>query len=366
MSRQDDWNDEHWSVPPHRGARRFAERHERHDPPPREGGGEEEHMERRRREPAPHGWRDPSRTAGHDPIRPGDPHRYRALGDEHELGRLWDTCGRESPARRDQWGNPAARDLAFDDAYRDRYAAGRRRDLYAPERRYEEYARDHRDDDAGRYDDDRDRRHDEGHGHERDGGDSRRAGRHNRLYDHGHHHRLDPRDDGDPHAEPWRDGGRPELPPFSDTTEGLGSRDRRSLARMRRGPAERAALRAGAAGFGPAPGAHRDDFGAGPSGFYRVEAAPGTARGKGPKNQARSDTRILADVSECLTDDGLLDASNIEVAVKDGEVTLSGTVDSRASRRRAEDLADSVRGVRHVQNNLRALPADATAALRTI
>ena len=39
--------------------------------------------------------------------------------------------------------------------------------------------------------------------------------------------------------------------------------------------------------------------------------------------------------------------------VKDGEVTLSGTVDDRQQKRHAEDVADAVSGVKHVQNNLR-------------
>jgi hypothetical protein len=49
------------------------------------------------------------------------------------------------------------------------------------------------------------------------------------------------------------------------------------------------------------------------------------------------------------------------VRVESGEVTLSGTVDSRVARRRAEDLAEDVRGVGHVQNNLRVQPATRAA-----
>lgn len=82
-------------------------------------------------------------------------------------------------------------------------------------------------------------------------------------------------------------------------------------------------------------------------------------RGRGPKNYRRPDARIEEDVNDMLTDDRHVDASEIEVAVKDGEVTLSGTVPSRSEKRRAEDCAESVSGVRHVQNNLRvASPAD--------
>jgi hypothetical protein len=34
-------------------------------------------------------------------------------------------------------------------------------------------------------------------------------------------------------------------------------------------------------------------------------------------------------------------------------VTLSGTVDNRDAKRRAEDIAERVSGVKHVQNNIR-------------
>ena len=76
-------------------------------------------------------------------------------------------------------------------------------------------------------------------------------------------------------------------------------------------------------------------------------------RGKGPKNYTRSDARILEDVNDRLTEDHQVDAGEIEVAVAQGEVTLNGTVASRAMKRRAEDVADDVSGVKHTQNNLR-------------
>jgi len=79
----------------------------------------------------------------------------------------------------------------------------------------------------------------------------------------------------------------------------------------------------------------------------------GEHRGKGPKNFRRTDERIMEDLNERLTDDGRLDASDIEVACTGGEVTLNGTVSSKADKRRAEDIADSIGGVGHVQNNLR-------------
>jgi hypothetical protein len=58
-------------------------------------------------------------------------------------------------------------------------------------------------------------------------------------------------------------------------------------------------------------------------------------------------------VSDWLTEDPHIDASDMEVTVESGEVTLSGTVMSRPVKRRVEDIAESVPGVKHVQNNLR-------------
>ena len=79
----------------------------------------------------------------------------------------------------------------------------------------------------------------------------------------------------------------------------------------------------------------------------------GGHRGRGPKGYRRSDERIHEDVCERLTQDPFIDASNVEVMVKDGEVTLAGTVSSRGLKRRAEDLAELASGITHVQNNLR-------------
>lgn len=76
-------------------------------------------------------------------------------------------------------------------------------------------------------------------------------------------------------------------------------------------------------------------------------------RGRGPKGYQRADQRIQEDLQERLTDDGDIDANDIEVSVKEGEITLNGTVSERSMKRRAEDLAEAISGSRHVQNNLR-------------
>ena len=75
--------------------------------------------------------------------------------------------------------------------------------------------------------------------------------------------------------------------------------------------------------------------------------------GRGPKNYQRSDDRIREEVSDRLTDDPRIDASEITVEVKNCEVTLSGTVSDREQKRRAEDMAERITGVRDVNNNIR-------------
>jgi hypothetical protein len=79
----------------------------------------------------------------------------------------------------------------------------------------------------------------------------------------------------------------------------------------------------------------------------------GGFRGKGPSTFMRSDERVRELVCEALTDDDRIDATNVEVVVKAGDVTLIGTVDDRFQKRVAEDCADAVAGVKDVQNQLR-------------
>jgi hypothetical protein len=75
--------------------------------------------------------------------------------------------------------------------------------------------------------------------------------------------------------------------------------------------------------------------------------------GKGPKGYRRSDQRIHEDVCDMLERDPEIDATDIEVVVAAGEVTLSGTVDDRWSKRRAEDIIEELPGVRDVHNQLK-------------
>jgi osmotically-inducible protein OsmY len=78
----------------------------------------------------------------------------------------------------------------------------------------------------------------------------------------------------------------------------------------------------------------------------------GRMQARGPKGYKRSDERIKEDVCECLSQ-GHIDASEIEITVKNGEVTLTGTADDRRTKRMAEELIDDVSGVQEVHNQIR-------------
>lgn len=101
------------------------------------------------------------------------------------------------------------------------------------------------------------------------------------------------------------------------------------------------------------------DFGRGPRDFETPYSGPGgydaprpSYRGRGPKNFQRSDERLRELVSEQLEEHHDVDASDVEVTVSNGEVTLSGTVADRRMKRMAEDVAVTVGGVKDVHNNL--------------
>lgn len=79
----------------------------------------------------------------------------------------------------------------------------------------------------------------------------------------------------------------------------------------------------------------------------------GPFAGRGPKGYKRSDDRIREDINEQLTRHPDVDASDIEVQVKDGVVTLGGTVEERHCKRMAEDIAEGIYGVQDVRNEIR-------------
>jgi osmotically-inducible protein OsmY len=88
--------------------------------------------------------------------------------------------------------------------------------------------------------------------------------------------------------------------------------------------------------------------------YYEFWLTPGPYTGRGPSGYRRNAERIKEDVCERLESHGDVDAQNIQVeADEQGEITLTGHVKSRREKRLADDIAESVRGVKDVHNQLR-------------
>lgn len=77
---------------------------------------------------------------------------------------------------------------------------------------------------------------------------------------------------------------------------------------------------------------------------------------KGPRGYQRSDERISDDIHERIDRHLDIDARDVIIEVKDGDVTLRGSVSDRADKRLVEEIAEDVFGVKNVQNLLRINP----------
>lgn len=86
----------------------------------------------------------------------------------------------------------------------------------------------------------------------------------------------------------------------------------------------------------------------------RVEPEDHAPEVREPAGYRRADADIARELRDCLTDDVGLDSRAIEVAVRNGEVTLSGIVRHAADMKRAEAHACAVAGVMVVRNDLQA------------
>ncbi len=146
---------------------------------------------------------------------------------------------------------------------------------------------------------------------------------------------------------PWQ-GASPSYDPYADRGRGMGTRDY---------------------GYGQQEGVHHDardaeqvhrhgramgERGYGPEyrgrdGYGGAEQAP---VGKGPKNYVRSDERMREEICERLAAQPY-DWSEVEVHVSDGEATLTGTVRTREIKYVGERIAEGVRGIRDVMNQIR-------------
>lgn len=87
-------------------------------------------------------------------------------------------------------------------------------------------------------------------------------------------------------------------------------------------------------------------------GFAR-EGTQGTFRGRGPKGYERSDERLREMICERLTDDPRIDASDVNVEVKDKVVKLTGFVSDRRSKYEIEDVVEHCGGVKDIDNQVR-------------
>jgi hypothetical protein len=132
--------------------------------------------------------------------------------------------------------------------------------------------------------------------------------------------------------------------------------DRQMDALVAYGPGGQASL-----GMGSYP---QEGASLGSAGLAVSGIGPGTTEpvishvGHGPKGYTRPDERILEDVCERLALAPMIDAREIKVKVKDGEVALTGEVENRQIKRMAEDAVFTVWGVKDVNDQIRIKPAE--------
>lgn len=77
------------------------------------------------------------------------------------------------------------------------------------------------------------------------------------------------------------------------------------------------------------------------------------AFGRPPRSYKRSDELIRDEICKRLALTSEIDATDLDVIVKDGEVTLKGMVDDRFAKRIVEDITETTFGVRDVVNDIR-------------
>lgn len=79
----------------------------------------------------------------------------------------------------------------------------------------------------------------------------------------------------------------------------------------------------------------------------------GRTQFRSPKGYTRSDDRIREDVCDRLGTLSGVDPSEVEVSVRDGEVTITGTVRERWQKHQIENAADAISGVKEIHNQIR-------------
>jgi hypothetical protein len=79
----------------------------------------------------------------------------------------------------------------------------------------------------------------------------------------------------------------------------------------------------------------------------------GRQGGRPPRDYRRADERIRDEICEMIVRETDVDASEVDLQVASGEVTLTGVVEDRSAKRTLEDVAERVFGVHDVHNNLK-------------
>jgi osmotically-inducible protein OsmY len=76
---------------------------------------------------------------------------------------------------------------------------------------------------------------------------------------------------------------------------------------------------------------------------------------RGPKNYWRRDERIAEEIAERLARAIRIDSREISIDVRDGRVTLAGTVPERWMRYALENVTATVWGVGDIENRVRVI-----------
>jgi len=77
-----------------------------------------------------------------------------------------------------------------------------------------------------------------------------------------------------------------------------------------------------------------------------------------PSQQAPDDKRILANVENKIYTNPDIDISEVHVSVKNGEVTITGTVDAYWMKLHIEDMVSQESGVTAIRNQLAVVPTE--------
>ena len=88
--------------------------------------------------------------------------------------------------------------------------------------------------------------------------------------------------------------------------------------------------------------------------------------GKGPKGYKRSDERIKEEISDRLWHHAHIDASDLTIEVKDGAVTLTGTVDDRSTKRMVESEIENLSGVEDIHNQIKVKKNDVNSSAQSM